>query len=282
MKVPASPQTRRLAANGITQQVTVSGAGPAVLMLHGWPLTSHTWRHVAPLLTAAGYRTIAPDLRGIGGTDRPAAGYDVQTLADDAAALLDALDVRQAFVVGIDLGTPIAWMLAMRHAQRVRGLAVMEGLLGRQPGAERFLGAGAPWWFGFHGVPGLAERLLEGREADYLGWFLAALEPTVRAFYAQAYAGREALRGGFEHYRAMPLSARQIAAAIECRHLAVPTLAVSGGIIGDALWQQLRTHADDLRRQRIEACGHNIPEEQPAALAEALLAFFAHASPSHE
>lgn len=285
MKDFHSPRAHRVAANGISHHVTTSGAGPAVLLLHGWPLTSHTWRHVTPLLAAAGYRTLAPDLRGIGGSDRPAGGYDVESLAEDARALLDAFELEQACVVGIDLGTPVAWMLAMRHPGRVRALAVMEGLVGRLPGIERFLGGAAPWWFGFHGVPGLAERLLEGREAEYLDWFLgprAAGHPGVdaaaRAVYAQAYAGREALRGGFEHYRAMPESARQIARAAEGSRPTVPTLALAGGVIGDALWHQLQPLAGDLRAQRIEGCGHNIPEEQPAALAQALVDFFSQTS----
>ncbi|WP_080412210.1 alpha/beta fold hydrolase [Burkholderia ubonensis] len=271
-----------IAANGINHQVTVAGSGQAVLLLHGWPLTSHMWRKVTPALVAAGFRTIAPDLRGIGGSDRPESGYDVQNLADDAVALLDALDAADAFVVGIDLGVPVAWTLAMRHSKRILRLAVMEGLLGRLPGAEAFLAGGPPWWFGFHGVPGLAERVVEGREAEYLDWFLASRTPglpgidaAARAVYAQAYAGRDALRGGFEHYRAMPSSALQIQSLADNHRLQQPTLAISGGVVGDALAHQLRPHTCTLHTQRISGCGHNIPEEQPEALSSALLAFFA-------
>jgi pimeloyl-ACP methyl ester carboxylesterase len=280
---PSLPETQHvLLANGVRLQVTLAGEGDPVLLLHGWPLTSHMWRRVTPALVAAGYRSIAPDLRGIGGSDRPSEGYDVETNADDLAALLDALKMRDALVVGIDLGAPIAWTLAMRHPDRVRKLVVMEAMLGRLPGAEAFLGNGAPWWFGFHGVPGLAERIVEGHEAEYLDWFLGsrasgqrAVDPDARAVYARAYAGREALRGGFEHYRAMPQSARQIAALAASHRLEQPTLAISGGVIGDALYAQLKPHADDLRSCRIHDCGHNIPEEQPTALAEALIEFFA-------
>ena len=279
---PYRPETLHIVANGLRQQVTLAGAGEPVLLLHGWPLTSHMWRGVAPALVAAGYRTVAPDLRGTGGSDRPAGGYDVETVSDDVAGLLDALDIPRAHVVGTDLGTPVAWMTAMRHAPRVRKLVVMEALLGRLPGAEAFLAAGPPWWFGFHGVPGLAERVLEGREAEYLDWFLGerstgqrAVDPAARAVYAQAYAGREGLRGGFEHYRAMPESARQIAAIAASRRLRAPTLAIAGGVVADTLHRQLAPHADDLHAGRIADCGHNIPEEQPAALAQALIDFFA-------
>lgn len=282
MNIPSS-HTYRIEANGITQQVTVTGASTdiPILLLHGWPLTSHMWRLITPTLVAAGYRTIAPDLRGIGGSDRPASGYDIESVADDIAALLDALEVRDAFVVGIDLGTPIAWMLAMRHEKRVRRLAIMEGLLGQLSGAEKFLAGGPPWWFGFHRVPGLAERVLDGNEAVYIDWFLKARGPgqqdvdeTARDFYVKAYSGADGMRGGFEHYRAMPVSARQIESIVSRKHLTQPTLAISGGIIGDALSNQLQGHADCLESIFIANCGHNIPEEQPEALASALLAFF--------
>lgn len=280
MNSPRS-ESHAVVANGVRLQVTTAGTGEPVLLLHGWPLTAHMWRLVTPALVAAGYRTIAPDLRGIGGSERPPGGYDVETVSEDAAKLLDALGISDAFVVGIDLGAPVAWTLAMRHPGRVRKLAVMEAMLGRLPGAEAFLAAGPPWWFGFHSVPGLAERVLEGHEDEYLGWFLGeragqhAVDPEARAVYARAYAGREALRGGFEHYRAMAHSAGQIAALATTRRLTPPTLAIAGGVVGETLHRQLVSHADDLRAQRIDDCGHNIPEEQPAALAQALIAFFA-------
>jgi pimeloyl-ACP methyl ester carboxylesterase len=93
--------------------------------------------------------------------------------------------------------------------------------------------------------------------------------------YARAYAGREALRGGFEHYRAMPQSARQIDAMVASRRVAQPTLAIAGGSVGDALHRQLLSHSDDLHALRIPDCGHNIPKEQPLALAQVLIGFFA-------
>ena len=176
----AASETRHVDAHGLRIQVTLRGSdsGQPLLMLHGWPFTSYLWCRVTPALVAAGYRVIAPDLRGVGGTDRPMDGSDVESVSQDADHLLDVLDVREARVVGFDLGAPVAWKLAMRHPERVQQLVVMEAMIGKLPGAESFLANGPPWWFGFHAVPGLPETVVAGREAEYRGWFLSARGPT--------------------------------------------------------------------------------------------------------
>ena len=167
---------------------------------------------------ARAYLRASTDLRGLGGSTRAEAGYDLHTLADDAAKLLDALDIGSAAVVGIDLGVQIAWLMAARYPARVDKLAIMEGMLGDLPGAEQFLANGPPWWFGFHGVPGLAETVLEGREAEYVDWFLKfgtrggrGVNEPCRAAFLSAYTGKESMRCGFEHYRAFRTDREQTA-----------------------------------------------------------------------
>jgi pimeloyl-ACP methyl ester carboxylesterase len=259
---------QRVTANGIEINVAIAGEGPAVLLLHGFPHTWRLWTEVIPPL-ARHHRVIAPDLRGLGATTRTAGGYDAGTLAADAEALLDALGEPTATVVGIDAGTPPAFLLAARRPARVRRLVLMESLLGRLPGAEHFLAGGPPWWFGFHAVPGLAETVLAGHEAGYVGWFLDAgtrgrgVPPGIRDHFVAAYTGRDALRSAFAHYRAMPESASQIAAA---GRLTVPTVAIGAHPVGDALARQLRPVTDDLTAHLIEDCGHIIPLDRPDAL----------------
>lgn len=274
-------KARRIQANGLGMNVLIGGTGFPVLLLHGFPFTAHVWRNVAPPLIAAGYQVIAPDMRGIGGTDKPAGPYHVNAVADDMVALLDALGHRTANVVGFDLGAPPAFMLGIREPQRVNKLVLMEAMIGRLPGAEAFLANGPPWWFGFHNAPGLAETVLQGHEAEYIGWFMSARPPTNRAVepeaqkvYAQAYAGREGLRGPFEHYRAMAASAAQINEIVTRKRITRPTLAIAGGVIGDIVHTQIAPYCDELHSLRMPDVGHNIPEERPQALAEALLAFF--------
>lgn len=268
-------------AHGIELNVATAGSGPPILLLHGWPHTWFLWRKVMPAL-AREHQVIAPDMRGVGGSTKAADGYDLHGLSDDAAALLEALGVSEAVTVGIDAGAPVAWMLAMRHPARVRKLVVMESLIGALPGGEAFLARGPPWWFGFHAVPGLPETVLAGREAEYLEWFYRSgtagkrgIDPVARDAFVAAYTGREALRCGFEYYRAFPRNAEQITAAAARRRLTQPTLAIGGNTVGEATYRQLRPLADELTGHIIPDCGHIIPEDQPDALVALLLPFAA-------
>ena len=112
-------------------------------------------------------------------------------------------------MLGHDIGMEVAFMTALAYPQLVRSEAIVGGL----PGAEAFL-QNAPWWFSFHAVPDLPEELVAGHEQRYLNWFYQrsiyqrsiyqqrGLAPDARAEYVAAYTGTEALRGGFQHYRA--------------------------------------------------------------------------------
>ena len=277
--MPDQIDVRRVEAAGLSMTVAVAGQGPAVLLMHGFP---HTWEVWAPLIPtlALHHMVIAPDLRGLGGTSRAEGGYDAGTLAADAAALLDALDVGSADVVAIDLAVPAAFLLAMTQPERVRRLAVMEALVGPLPGAEEFLRAGPPWWFGFHAVPGLAEQVLAGHEEQYLGFFLdsgtlgVGVDPGFRDAVVRAYSGVESLRCAFEHYRGLPRSGEQIlAATAEDARLRVPTMTVGGAAVGAATYRQLRPLADDLVGHLLDDCGHLIPQHQPEALLRLLMPF---------
>ncbi|MFC8525734.1 alpha/beta fold hydrolase [Nocardia sp. NPDC057227] len=265
-------------SRGADVRVRVEGSGPPALLLHGWPHTRRLWDHVLPGL-AEHHTVIAPDLPGLGESTAPNSGYRADAIATDLAAILDAAGADRAAVVAIDLAVQPAFLFAMTDPRRVTSLTLMEGLLPPLPGAEEFL-ADPPWWFGFHGVPGLAETVLPGGEDPYLSYFLTehtferrGIDPEIHAAFVRAYTGRDALARGFGYYRAAHGNAELIARATASARLTVPALALGGNVVGSALARQLSTVADDLTEHIVPDCGHLVPLEQPGALLDVLVPF---------
>jgi pimeloyl-ACP methyl ester carboxylesterase len=118
---------RRLQSNGIGMHLAEAGSGPLVVLLHGFPELWYSWRHQLPVLAAAGYHAVAPDLRGYGDSDASVAdeGYAPSNLAADVVGLLDALGAEEAVLVGHDWGANIAWACAERFPQRVAALVAL-------------------------------------------------------------------------------------------------------------------------------------------------------------
>ncbi len=114
-------------ANGLSHHVIVEGDGPAVLLLHGFPDTAEMWRAQISALGDAGFRTIAPDLRGRGNTEQPAwvEDYALPNIVQDVVAIMDALGVERAHVVGHDWGAVVAWSLAAYLPERVSSLVAL-------------------------------------------------------------------------------------------------------------------------------------------------------------
>jgi pimeloyl-ACP methyl ester carboxylesterase len=125
----SEPTLRHIEANGIRIRIAEDGPedGPVVLLLHGWPESWYSWRHQLPALATAGYRAIAPDMRGYGETDAPEArdDYDVEHLLGDAIGTLDAVGADQAVIVGHDWGSILAWQFALLRPDRFRAVAGM-------------------------------------------------------------------------------------------------------------------------------------------------------------
>jgi len=118
---------RIIETNGVELNVVVEGEGPAVVLAHGFPELSYSWRHQIPALAAAGYRVIAPDQRGYGRSSRPQeiSDYDIHHLTDDLLGILDALGEADAVFVGHDWGAMVVWQQALLHPERVRGVVGM-------------------------------------------------------------------------------------------------------------------------------------------------------------
>jgi pimeloyl-ACP methyl ester carboxylesterase len=119
--------SRFVQANGLRMHIVEEGRGPLVVLLHGFPEYSGTWRHQIRALVAAGYRVVAPDQRGYGQTECPERedAYTILHLVGDVIGLIDALGESQAVVVGHDWGAPVAWNTALLRPDRVRGVVGM-------------------------------------------------------------------------------------------------------------------------------------------------------------
>ena len=110
--------------NGIRMHVAEQGSGPLVLLCHGFPESWYSWRHQLAALSQAGFRAVAPDMRGYGQTDRPEAidQYTLLHLVGDMVGLLDALGAESAAIVGHDWGAPVAWHAALLRPDRFRAV----------------------------------------------------------------------------------------------------------------------------------------------------------------
>jgi pimeloyl-ACP methyl ester carboxylesterase len=120
----SDPSHRTIETNGIRMHVAEQGTGPLVVLCHGFPESWYSWRHQLLALAEAGFRAVAPDMRGYGGTDRPEAidQYTLLHLIGDMVGLLDALGVEQAVIAGHDWGAPVAWHAALLRPDRFRGV----------------------------------------------------------------------------------------------------------------------------------------------------------------
>jgi pimeloyl-ACP methyl ester carboxylesterase len=149
---------RRISANGIDFHGVELGTGPLALLLHGFPEFWWSWRHQLISLAAAGYRAVAPDLRGYGASDKPPRGYDLPTLAADVAGIVRALGQRSAVLIGHDWGAALGWTTAVLHRRVVHRLvavgmphplrfrsAVLGGARGQAAASRYLLGFQLPW-----------------------------------------------------------------------------------------------------------------------------------------
>ncbi len=129
---------RSLEVNGLRMQIAEHGEGPLILLCHGFPETAYSWRHQITDLAAANYRVVAPDLRGVGGSEGPAdvGRYSLLHLVGDMVGLLDALGADNAVIVGNDWGATLAWQAALLRPDRFRAVAAIGVPMMGQPPVE--------------------------------------------------------------------------------------------------------------------------------------------------
>ena len=271
---------------GLRLHFVSAGEGPrTMVLLHGFPQTWWEWHRVIPALVDGGYRVIAPDYRGGGHSWRPAGGYDKQTMAGDIHHLLrEHLGIEgPVVVVGHDIGLMVAYAYAQAYRDVVSHLVVMDAPLPGTAVFDRLRSDPRVWHFGFHSARDVAEMLVAGRERQYLQAFFnarcsdpSAISEADMEIYVSAYAASGAMRAGFELYRAFDRDAEDNRAAlVRDGKLTMPVLAVGGATstTGPLVEEMMREVAEHVTGLRVPGTAHWIAEENPAALATAVLDF---------
>ena len=275
-------RTHRIAANGLTHFVRDSGSesAPAALLLHGFPDSSAVWSRVTAPLVAAGYRLLAPDLRGFAETGIPARteDYDIQTGAVvDILGIMDALHLERVHLVGHDFGAPMAWALAAQHADRFNSLAALS--VGH-PAA--YLKSGLEQKFRslyivYHQFQGLCEATYRFNNWSLLRRQWRDLADTDEAIRLLARPGR--LTAGLNWYRANLSFRRMIGGTplplVGDGRIRIPTLGIWSSrekYLVEAQMTGSAQHVDaPWTYERIEGAGHWIPVDAPDALAALLI-----------
>lgn len=263
--------------NGIRLHYIEMGKGPLVILLHGWPETSYSWRLTMQALSGR-YRLVAPDLRGLGLSERTSGGYDKKTIATDIKDLIIALGETHANVVGHDMGGKAAYVMSHLYPSYVSKLVLVDCLI---PGTENtdVLHGGA-WHYGFHMTPEIPEMLTKGREKEYIRtqiktWVYkkdAINEDTIDE-YVRHYATKGGMTAGFNYYRALPQDA-VLVKSFQDQKLTMPVLAVTGAHgVGDKLSKALAKNTVNLQTVIISDSGHFVAEEDPAAFNSVVIKF---------
>lgn len=275
-------RTHRITANGLTHFVRDSGdaGAPAAILLHGFPDSAAVWDRLTPFLIDGGYRVIAPDMRGFGETDMAprVADYDIGTgAAVDVIAILDALKIDRAHLLGHDFGAPVAWALAAQSPARFHSLSALS--VGHM---RAFLTAGAEqkrrsFYILVHQWRGVSEWLYRRNDWSLLRTHWKGARDPEETIRLLSRPGR--LTAGLNWYRANASLARMLSppkpGAMGEERVRIPALGVwsagekylveaqmvrSGDFV-DSVW----TYA------RLENASHWMQEDAPEALAQLLL-----------
>jgi pimeloyl-ACP methyl ester carboxylesterase len=281
---PAQAQTSKAfketsaTVNGVRINYKIAGSGPVVVLLHGYAQTSHMWVPLIPQL-ASSHTVIAPDLRGIGASERAAQGYDKKTMAQDVHELVRKLGHSKVTVVGHDIGLMVAYAYAAQFPSEVNKVILMDAFL---PGVGDWTHVWLMrdlWHFHFYGETPLA--LVKGRERTYFEHFwndfaadrTKSIPEADRKLYAAAYARDGGMRAGFEVFRNFEQDAKDFAGFATSR-LEMPFLVIAGEkASGTFLIEQTKLVATNVTGTVIKGSGHWLMEEATAEVIPAIVAF---------
>jgi epoxide hydrolase 4 len=266
-----------------------AGEGPLVVLLHGFPEFWYGWRLQINPLAAAGFRVVAPDLRGYNLSSRPdgVAAYDTGTLAADIRGLVQERGAESALLVGHDWGGTVAWATAMYHPEVVDRLAILNAAHPRKllqglhhPGQLR-----KSWYFFFFQLPGVPESVVHADNWRFFRHFVddarPAYTPEEVDRYVEAWSQPGAATGMINYYRA---SVRQKNPEAQLRPISAPTLVIWGQrdrYLGEELAEPDHDDVPNLDRvERLPDASHWVHHDEAERVNQLLVDFFAPAPPT--
>jgi len=271
-----------LTVNGLRMQVQSAGQGPAVVLLHGFPDNHVVWRkQVAPLINA-GFRVLAPDLRGCGDSEAPraVAAYQLQHICADVLAMLDQLGIDKARVVGHDWGAAVGWMLCMQAPERIEqyvALSVGHPAAVARAGILQQLRLSYMLWFL---VPGLAEHSLSAGDFYLMHRFTS--DRTQVRYWMKSLREPGRLTAALNYYRANVV--RALAIGARGAPVRVPVMGIwsSGDVVlGETQMRDSSAYvAQRFRFERIDGADHWLQVTAADRVNALLLDFFAAPSSS--
>ncbi|CAN7727538.1 alpha/beta hydrolase [Variovorax paradoxus] len=274
-----------LSIDGLTLSYRCAGdpGSPWLILLHGWPQSKSIYDPVLDELGRDAH-AIAFDLPGIGGSHGLPPGpspCELHALAGLLLRAAESLGAHSIVFAGVDVGGMLAFAAAREHGARIAGAVVMNTVIPGVAPWSRLIAEPRIWHFAFHAIPQLPERLVSGRERAYFDYFydlLAgdkhALTNEIRNDWTRAYQRPEALKAGFDWYRALESAAQRNAGPVR---IETPILYLRGDAggrdIDDYVAGLRKAGAANLRSRLISGSGEFLPIEAPAATCEALRAF---------
>jgi pimeloyl-ACP methyl ester carboxylesterase len=271
--------------NGVRLHCVEAGDGPPVILLHGFPEFWYSWRHQLPALAAAGFRAVAPDLRGYNDSDKPPGveSYRPELLAQDVVGLIEKFGPGPAVLVGHDWGGIIAWLVTMRRPDLVQKLVVMNAphpatFVAEVRHARQFWRS---WYAFFFQLPWFPEAALRFQNFGMVRHALrrqpvhaAAFRPEDIRRYREALAKPAAVTAAINYYRAAFRYRRETARTY--RPIRGPVLVIWGekdSYLNPHVLDGLPAWAPDARLLRLPDASHWVQNDAPDAVNQALLSF---------
>jgi pimeloyl-ACP methyl ester carboxylesterase len=275
---PSNFKSQMANVNGVNIHYVIGGEGEPLVLVHGFGQNWFMWNRLLPELSKH-FTVIAPDLRGVGESDKPTGGYDKKNMAVDIHELVKKLGYKSINLVGHDIGLMVAYAYAAQFPDEVKKVALLDALL---PGVEPVWSdlSGKLWWFGFFARP-VSGDLVAGQAKEFLTDFWPVVGHVNDAFtkeetdeFIRAYSVPGATTGSFHWFGAFPQDAKDNLEFMKHK-LPMPLLAMGAEFQSASfLADHSKLVASNVSEVRISGAGHWIVQEQTAQVQKGLMDFF--------